>query len=103
KAFEPHRTALGSKLIIEDDPMNAWQALSAALRGSEVVLLKGSRGVALERLLPRIEEWGLLHPHGEAFGSRAIDTTTALCDDAQAAEHPQPNSSGGTARRRRSS
>jgi hypothetical protein len=38
------------------------------LRGDEVVLLKGSRGVALERLLPRFEEqWGSLHPHGEAF------------------------------------
>jgi hypothetical protein len=54
------------------------------------VLLKGSRGVALERLLPRLEDkWGSLHPHGEAFGSRAIDSTTGMRDDAHPAERPQ--------------
>ena len=63
--------------------------IDAAIRltGNEVILLKGSRGVALERLLPRFEaKWGSLHPHGEAFGSRANDSFTALRDDAQTAE-----------------
>ncbi|HEX6134505.1 MAG TPA: UDP-N-acetylmuramoyl-tripeptide--D-alanyl-D-alanine ligase [Longimicrobiales bacterium] len=94
-AFGPHRAALGSRLITTEDALDAWEPLKAALTGNELVLLKGSRGVALERLLPRMEEeWGLLHPHGEAFGSRAIDTTTASREDARAAEHPQSHSSG---------
>jgi UDP-N-acetylmuramoyl-tripeptide--D-alanyl-D-alanine ligase len=89
-AFEPQRAALGSRLIIIDDPLSAWEPLAERLAGSEVILLKGSRGVALERLLPRFEEkWGSLHPHGEAFGSRAIDSTTGSRDDARTAEHPQ--------------
>jgi UDP-N-acetylmuramoyl-tripeptide--D-alanyl-D-alanine ligase len=88
-AFDAHRAALGSRLISAQDPIDAWEPLAAVLEGSEVVLLKGSRGVALERLLPRFEEtWGSLHPHGEAFGSRAIDTTTGLREDARTAERP---------------
>ncbi|HEX6306745.1 MAG TPA: UDP-N-acetylmuramoyl-tripeptide--D-alanyl-D-alanine ligase [Longimicrobiales bacterium] len=93
EAFGPHRDTLGPRLICTQDPLSAWEPLKAALHGNELVLLKGSRGVALERLLPRFEEeWGLLHPHGEAFGSRAIDTTTASREDARAAEHPQSQS-----------
>ena len=89
-AFGPHRTALGARLVTVADPLEAWAPLESAMRGSEVVLLKGSRGVALERLLPRFEEkWGSLHPHGEALGSRAIDTTTGSRDDARPAERPQ--------------
>jgi UDP-N-acetylmuramoyl-tripeptide--D-alanyl-D-alanine ligase len=89
-AFDPHRTALGSRLIMADDPLAAWEPLAGALRGNEVVLLKGSRGVALERLLPRFEEkWGPFHPHGEAFGSRAISTSTGSREDARSAERPQ--------------
>jgi UDP-N-acetylmuramoyl-tripeptide--D-alanyl-D-alanine ligase len=94
-AFGPHRTALGPRLITAVDPLDAWDPLSARLQGAEVVLLKGSRGVALERLLPHFEEkWGLLHPHGEASGSRAIETTTGSRDDARPAEHPQSHHSG---------
>jgi UDP-N-acetylmuramoyl-tripeptide--D-alanyl-D-alanine ligase len=89
-AFGPHRAALGSRLIIAADALDAWEPLSGAITGDEVILLKGSRGVALERLLPRLEEkWGSLHPHGEALGSRAIGTNTGLRDDARPAEHPQ--------------
>ena len=95
-AFAPHAAALGARLIAVEDPLAAWEPLSALLRGSEVVLLKGSRGVALERLLPRFEEeWGSLHPHGEAYGSRAIDMTTGSRDDARTAERPQ-SSAGDT-------
>jgi len=94
EAFAPHRDALGARLVSVSDPLAAWEPLSAALRGDEVVLLKGSRGVALERLLPRFQEqWGSLHPHGEAFnGSRAIDSTTGSGDDARPGEHPQSSS-----------
>jgi UDP-N-acetylmuramoyl-tripeptide--D-alanyl-D-alanine ligase len=94
-AFGPHRAALGSRLLVAADPMDAWDVLAGRLEGNEVVLLKGSRGVALERLLPRFEEqWGLLHPHGEAFGSRAIATNTGSRDDARPAEHPQDHAAG---------
>jgi UDP-N-acetylmuramoyl-tripeptide--D-alanyl-D-alanine ligase len=97
-AFGPHRTALGPRLITAADPLDAWQPLVAALTGSEVVLLKGSRGVALERLLPRFEEqWGSLHPHGEASGPRASDSNTGSRDDARLAEHPQNHHARGTA------
>jgi UDP-N-acetylmuramoyl-tripeptide--D-alanyl-D-alanine ligase len=104
-AFGPHRDALGPRLITAADALDAWEPLAARLQGGEVILLKGSRGVALERLLPRFEEaWGSLHPHGEAFGSRAIDTSTGTRDEARSAEHPQGDITGsrrGTAEERR--
>ncbi len=95
-AFEAHAGTLGERLIRETDPLEAYARFAERLRGNETVLLKGSRGVALERLLPRFEEqWGVLHPHGEAFGSRAIGTITDTRDDAQSAEHPQNDSARG--------
>jgi UDP-N-acetylmuramoyl-tripeptide--D-alanyl-D-alanine ligase len=39
-------------LIVADDPVAAYPRLKPLLRGDDVVLLKASRGVALERLLP---------------------------------------------------
>lgn len=58
-AFEPLAGQLGDRLIAVDDPLDAYAPLARRLSGREVVLLKGSRGVALERLLPRFEEdWG---------------------------------------------
>jgi UDP-N-acetylmuramoyl-tripeptide--D-alanyl-D-alanine ligase len=103
-AFGPHRAALGSRLITAADALEAWEPLSQRLQGTETVLLKGSRGVALERLLPRLQEkWGSLHPHGEALGSRASESNTGSRDDARPAEHPQGSTaagSGGTSERR---
>ena len=68
------------RVIIEDDPIAAFELLARRLKGDEVVLLKGSRGVRLERLLPLFEKLvaggGVLHPHGETFGSRASDSFT---------------------------
>jgi UDP-N-acetylmuramoyl-tripeptide--D-alanyl-D-alanine ligase len=94
EAFGPHRDALGPRLLTVHDPLDAWEPLAARLGGEEVVLLKASRSVALERLLPRFEErWGLLHPHGEAFGSRA--SSTGRRDEARPAERPQDNDNGG--------
>jgi UDP-N-acetylmuramoyl-tripeptide--D-alanyl-D-alanine ligase len=50
-AFEPHRQALGDRLITAPDAEAVGPRLRAALRGNEIVLLKASRGVALERVL----------------------------------------------------
>ncbi|MGH7418713.1 MAG: UDP-N-acetylmuramoyl-tripeptide--D-alanyl-D-alanine ligase, partial [Candidatus Rokuibacteriota bacterium] len=50
-AFAPHRHALGSRLITAPDAEALGPRLKAALRGNEIVLLKASRGVALERVL----------------------------------------------------
>ena len=55
-AFGPLAGELGDRLIVAEDPDQAWPVLAERLRGDEVVLLKGSRGVALERLIPRISE-----------------------------------------------
>ena len=45
----------GARLIAAEDPMDAVPMLLERLTGDEVVLLKGSRGVALERLLSPLE------------------------------------------------
>ncbi len=50
-AFEAHRHALAGRLIAAPDAETLGPELKAALRGDEVVLLKASRGVALERVL----------------------------------------------------
>lgn len=46
----------GATLLAAEDPGEAYDALRPRLGGHEVILLKGSRGVALESLLPRFEE-----------------------------------------------
>src|SRR6202008_1216024 len=40
------------RIIAVEDPLEAYAALRPLLDGSETILLKGSRGVALERLIP---------------------------------------------------
>ncbi|MGH7477735.1 MAG: UDP-N-acetylmuramoyl-tripeptide--D-alanyl-D-alanine ligase [Longimicrobiales bacterium] len=54
-AFEPYRTRLGERLLVLDDAVTAFPAIAERLSGDETVLLKGSRGVALERLLPLLQ------------------------------------------------
>ena len=39
------------------DPTSAWDAARSRVRRDAVILLKGSRGVRLERLVPLISEW----------------------------------------------
>lgn len=94
RAFEPLAHTLGGRLIREEDPLAAWRRIESGLAGNEVVLLKASRGVALERLLPRFEElWGELHPHGEAFGSRGSSSGTRESGPAEpphASAQPRP-------------
>jgi UDP-N-acetylmuramoyl-tripeptide--D-alanyl-D-alanine ligase len=50
-AFEPLRATLGGRLITAPDAEALGPELRAALHGTEIVLLKASRGVALERVL----------------------------------------------------
>jgi UDP-N-acetylmuramoyl-tripeptide--D-alanyl-D-alanine ligase len=54
-AFAENGSRLGDRLIAVEDPLAAYEALRPTLRGGETLLLKGSRGVQLERLLPLIE------------------------------------------------
>jgi UDP-N-acetylmuramoyl-tripeptide--D-alanyl-D-alanine ligase len=39
------------------DPASAWEAMRSRLQADAVILLKGSRGVRLERFVPLISEW----------------------------------------------
>jgi UDP-N-acetylmuramoyl-tripeptide--D-alanyl-D-alanine ligase len=54
-AFQPMADALGDRLVRAEDAEDAFEPMAERMTGSEVVLLKGSRGVALERLIPRLE------------------------------------------------
>ncbi|HEU5217332.1 MAG TPA: UDP-N-acetylmuramoyl-tripeptide--D-alanyl-D-alanine ligase [Gemmatimonadales bacterium] len=51
-ALEPYRQALGNRLITAPDAALLGPKLAARIEGDELVVLKGSRGVALERILP---------------------------------------------------
>ena len=46
-----------SRAVGGADPESAWSALRSRLLPDAVILLKGSRGVRLERLVPLISEW----------------------------------------------
>ena len=50
-AFERHRKVLADRLLTAPDAETLGPRLKAALQGNEIVLLKASRGVALERVL----------------------------------------------------
>jgi UDP-N-acetylmuramoyl-tripeptide--D-alanyl-D-alanine ligase len=54
EALEGWRDELGDRLITADDSEELGRLVGARLRGDELVLLKASRGVALERALPAI-------------------------------------------------
>ena len=53
-AFAPYRAQLGERLLVAEDAAALGPRLRDALRGNEVVLLKASRGVALEQVLPHL-------------------------------------------------
>ena len=96
EAFAPLATKLGDRLIAVADPIEAFDRLAPALTGGETILLKGSRGVALERLIPRLDDrWGVLHPHGETFGSRAGSSDPGVRRDASPSEHTPTDPSRG--------
>jgi UDP-N-acetylmuramoyl-tripeptide--D-alanyl-D-alanine ligase len=54
RVFETQREALGGRLITATDAESLGPKLKSALRGNELILLKASRGVALERVLPHL-------------------------------------------------
>ena len=94
-AFEPHARALGDRLIMSKDPLDAFVPLAKRLSGGELILLKGSRGVALERLLKPFEELsGMPHPHGEAGRPGVRSPRTDKRDDALSAGHSQSSKPG---------
>jgi UDP-N-acetylmuramoyl-tripeptide--D-alanyl-D-alanine ligase len=54
------RAADGStreRLVTADDVDSLWNRLSSRLEPDAVILLKASRGVRLEQLVPKIREW----------------------------------------------
>ena len=53
-AFARHAATLGPRLLAAPDAEALGTTLRSRLRGNEVVLLKASRGVALERVLPHL-------------------------------------------------
>jgi UDP-N-acetylmuramoyl-tripeptide--D-alanyl-D-alanine ligase len=53
-ALEPYRPELGDSLLTAPDAEALAPRLADRLRGDELVVLKASRGVALERILPAV-------------------------------------------------
>ena len=53
-ALEPYSSRLGERLVTAADPIALGERLAGRLTGNEVVVLKASRGVALERILPAL-------------------------------------------------
>jgi len=51
-ALEAHRAELGDRLVTAPDVAALGSALASRLAGGELVVLKASRGVALERIIP---------------------------------------------------
>jgi UDP-N-acetylmuramoyl-tripeptide--D-alanyl-D-alanine ligase len=53
-ALAPYGPQLGDRLLTAPDPLALGPLLRARLRGDEFVVLKASRGVALERIIPQL-------------------------------------------------
>ena len=53
-ALAPFADRLGDRLVTAPDPIALGPLVAARLQGGEVVVLKASRGVALERILPAL-------------------------------------------------
>jgi UDP-N-acetylmuramoyl-tripeptide--D-alanyl-D-alanine ligase len=53
-ALAPYADRLGDRLVTAPDPTALGPLVAARLHGGEVVVLKASRGVALERILPAL-------------------------------------------------
>ena len=52
----------GARVVTADDVDSLWNRVASRLAPDAVILLKGSRGVRLERLVPRIREWAGVEP-----------------------------------------
>jgi UDP-N-acetylmuramoyl-tripeptide--D-alanyl-D-alanine ligase len=86
-AFEALRSELVGRIVIEQDPVAAWPLVEQQLRGDEIVLLKGSRGVALERLLPHLEQLGSAPPPRGGLRAGGEESAHRSAKKASAAEH----------------
>jgi UDP-N-acetylmuramoyl-tripeptide--D-alanyl-D-alanine ligase len=53
-ALAPYAAKLGDRLVTAPDPIALGPLVAARLQGGEIVVLKASRGVALERILPAL-------------------------------------------------
>jgi UDP-N-acetylmuramoyl-tripeptide--D-alanyl-D-alanine ligase len=53
-ALVPYAARLGDRLVTAPDPIALGPLVAARLEGGEIVVLKASRGVALERILPAL-------------------------------------------------
>ncbi len=53
-ALERHRALFGPRLLTADDAVALAPLMAAELRGDELVVLKGSRGERLERMIPEL-------------------------------------------------
>ncbi len=53
-ALERHAASLGDRLVLGEDPGAVGKLVAARLAGNELILLKGSRGVHMERALPHL-------------------------------------------------
>jgi UDP-N-acetylmuramoyl-tripeptide--D-alanyl-D-alanine ligase len=54
-AFQALGDGFGERLVLAEDPLEAYESARPSLHGDETILLKGSRGVQLERWLPLLE------------------------------------------------
>ena len=52
--MERHRAQFGDRLLVADDAVAVAPMVAARLKGDELVVLKGSRGVHLERIIPEL-------------------------------------------------
>ncbi len=52
EALVPYQESFGDRMILAEDAAGLSQQLASMLHGDELIVLKGSRGVALERLIP---------------------------------------------------
>ena len=55
-ALAPYAARLGERLVTAADPIALGPLIASRLQGDEVVVLKASRGVALERILPALTD-----------------------------------------------
>ncbi len=53
-ALEPYAGALGDRLVTAVDPPALAPLLTPRIRGDEIIVLKASRGVAMERIIPAL-------------------------------------------------
>ncbi len=53
-ALAPYAERLGDRLLTSGDPVSLGPLIASRLTGTEIIVLKASRGVALERILPAL-------------------------------------------------